>query len=237
MAVTVDPTYDGLADRRAPCGMKSRTGGALDTVRFMSAPGSPLVVARPEDSDQVVGLLVDAFMDDPTWRAILVDPATRPRLLGMLWKVFADNAIASESLWLNQGRTAAAVWIPPDGVEMTDDEGRFVESEFREVLGGGAQHVLDALDAFEAAHPRREPHYTLSLLGTAPAARGHGHGLALLADTLAAVDEAGMPSYLEATNPVNVALYERYGFETYSAFRVPNGPSVTTMWRSAFGGA
>lgn len=190
-----------------------------------------LVMATPADSDAVVGLLVDAFMDDPSWRSILIDSASRPQLLGLLWKVFCDNAIASGSLWLNQSRTAAAVWIPPDGTEMTPAEEAFVAAELRRVLGSGADHVLAALDAFDLAHPHDEPHYTLSLLGTAVAARGNGHGLQLLADSLTVVDEAGLPAYLEASNPVNVGLYERYGFEPYGEFTIPNGPSVTTMWR------
>lgn len=198
----------------------------------MSGDGD-LVVAKPADSDDVVALLVEAFMDDPSWRSILVDSATRPRLLELLWKVFCDNAIKADSLWLNQSRTAAAVWVLPGRVEMTEAEAEYVETELRSVLADGAQHVIDALDAFDAAHPHHQPHYTLSLLGTAVAARGHGHGLRLLADSLTVVDQAGLPAYLEASNPVNVALYERYGFERYGEFTIPNGPAVTTMWRAA----
>jgi ribosomal protein S18 acetylase RimI-like enzyme len=202
----------------------------------MTTPSPPLVVATPADSGAVVDLLVGAFMDDPAWGAILVDPATRPRLLGLFWKVFADNAIRSGTLWLNQTRTAAAIWVPPDGVEMTAEEEIYVEAELREVLGVGAGHVLDAIEAFDAAHPHHEPHYTLSILGTAVPARGQGHGLQLLADSLVVIDEVGLPAYLEASNPVNVALYERYGFESYSSFRIPEGPTVTTMWRPRHGG-
>jgi ribosomal protein S18 acetylase RimI-like enzyme len=201
------------------------------------AVNEALVVAKPADSDDVVRLLVEAFMDDPSWSAILVDPMTRPQLLGLLWKTFADNAIARESLWLNQSRTAAAVWVPPDGVEMTETEAEYVEAELRSVLGDGAQHVIGALDAFDAAHPHDEPHYVLSLLGTAVAHRGNGYGLALLAECLTVVDAAGMPAYLEASNPVNVGLYERYGFERYGEFTIPDGPSVTTMWRPRSAGS
>ena len=87
---------------------------------------------------------------------------------------------------------------------------------------------------FEAAHPREEPHYYLSLLGTDPAQRGRGLGLALLADNLARVDAEGAPAYLEASNPANVPLYERHRFEVIGHFDLPDGgPRVHTMWRAA----
>ena len=47
-------------------------------------------------------------------------------------------------------------------------------------------------------------------------------------------DEAGMPAYLQASNPANVALYERHGFKVRGAFKAPReGPEVSTMWREA----
>jgi len=74
----------------------------------------------------------------------------------------------------------------------------------------------------------------LSLLGTAAEHRGHGFGLGLLAQNLREIDEARMPSYLEASNPANVQLYERYGFVVLDSFTLPaGGPEVFTMWREA----
>ena len=43
-----------------------------------------------------------------------------------------------------------------------------------------------------------------------------------------------MPAYLEASNPANVPLYQRHGFELAGAFDLPDfGPTVHTMWREA----
>jgi len=48
------------------------------------------------------------------------------------------------------------------------------------------------------------------------------------------IDEAGKPAYLEASNPANVALYSRHGFEVRGSFKLPgDGPEVFTMWRDA----
>jgi ribosomal protein S18 acetylase RimI-like enzyme len=55
-----------------------------------------------------------------------------------------------------------------------------------------------------------------------------------LAENLRRIDEAGMPAYLEASNPTNVALYERQGFEVRGSFKLPgDGPEVFRMWRDA----
>jgi ribosomal protein S18 acetylase RimI-like enzyme len=55
-----------------------------------------------------------------------------------------------------------------------------------------------------------------------------------LAGNLRRIDEAGMPAYLEASNPANVALYERHGFKVRGSFTLPgDGPEVFTMWREA----
>ncbi|CAN5404095.1 hypothetical protein BH10ACT10_BH10ACT10_29130 [soil metagenome] len=70
------------------------------------------------------------------------------------------------------------------------------------------------------------------MLGTDPSARGRGHGLLLAAD-LREVDAAGLPAYVEASNPANVALYARHGFAVHGSFTLPAGPEVVAVWRPA----
>jgi ribosomal protein S18 acetylase RimI-like enzyme len=85
-------------------------------------------------------------------------------------------------------------------------------------------------------HPYDEPHFYLSLLGTAAAHRGHGYGLALLGDCLREIDQHAMPAYLESSNPGNIALYERHGFARHDVIDIPGGgPQIVTMWREAAG--
>ena len=89
---------------------------------------------------------------------------------------------------------------------------------------------------FEEAHPRETPHMYLSLLATHPGHRGRGIGQQLLARNLAQFDAAGLPAYLESTNPANDHRYLRAGFRPVGGFRaVLDGAPVTTMWREAGG--
>jgi ribosomal protein S18 acetylase RimI-like enzyme len=111
-------------------------------------------------------------------------------------------------------------------------------SALRDGSGNAQLHVgspvIHAFELFDRAHPREVPHFYLSLLGTRAEHRGRGYGLGLLAGNLRRIDEAGMPAYLEASNPANVALYERHGFEVRGSFKLPgDGPEVFTMWRDA----
>jgi GNAT superfamily N-acetyltransferase len=190
-------------------------------------------VAGPDDLDRVVEILVGAFYDDPTWSWAFPDPTKRRSQHRRLWRLFVEGAARYPSVWLNADETATAVWIPPGGTEMSPEQEAQVEPLIIDLLGADdAPRVLETVELFGAVHPHDTDHYYLTLLGTDPAYLGKGLGLQLLEDTLQLADDDGMPAYLEASNPVNVALYERYGFRPYATFAMPHGgPDVTTMWR------
>ena len=88
---------------------------------------------------------------------------------------------------------------------------------YAKLIGPHADEVLELLERFDAHHPRDEPHYYLSLLGTHPDHRGNGRGMGLLAANLATIDDLAMPAYLESSNRANDHRYERLGF-----VRLPN---------------
>ncbi|MEO8108298.1 MAG: GNAT family N-acetyltransferase [Actinomycetes bacterium] len=188
--------------------------------------------ASPQDSADVVEILVSAFYDDPTWSWAFPDPSRRAEQHRRLWGLFVEGAMRFPWVWLTQGETATSVWIPPNETELSDEQEAALEPLLVEMLGSRASRVLTGVEMFDQAHPRGVPHFYLSLLGTSPEHRGHAYGLRLLAGNLRHVDEAGLPSYLEASNPVNVPLYLRYGFEVLGSFTLPEGgPEVFTMWR------
>ncbi len=47
------------------------------------------------------------------------------------------------------------------------------------------------------------------------------------------VDSDGLPAYLESSNPRNMSLYKRYGFETMGQIKVNDVPSLHPMIREA----
>lgn len=184
------------------------------------------------EADRVADLFALAFYEDPTWGWAFPNPEKRLDHHRILWGLFINSALPHGSVWTTDDGGAAALWIPPGVPELSDADEARVESLLRELLGAHAHDVLTLLERFDANHPRHEPHYYLSLLGTHPDHRGQGKGMGLLAANLAAVDKLGRPCYLESSNRANDHRYRRLGFEQVGEFAAPaGGPTVTCMWR------
>jgi GNAT superfamily N-acetyltransferase len=187
--------------------------------------------------DRAVEVLAGAFFADPLWGWAFPDPTRRLGQHRVLWRLFVEGAVRHSWVWLDAARAATAVWIPPGASELSPDQEARFEALVVEQAGPDADRVLGAFALLEAAHPHHAPHFYLSLLGTAPDRRGHGYGLALLAETLRHIDDLGAAAYLEASNLANVPLYARYGFAPLGRVHFPDGgPDVVTMWREPAGG-
>lgn len=192
---------------------------------------SPRLATAP-DLEAVVEILVGAFDDDPAWSWAFPDPEARPGQYARLWRFFVEGALRYPTVWLTGDGSATSVWIPPGGTELSHDQEEQLPPLLVDLAGDRAPLLTAMFDAFDRAHPRGRPHHYLSLLGTRPDRRGHGHGLALLTANLEQVDATGLPAYLEASNSANVALYARQGFEVLGRVALPDGgPEVVTMWR------
>ena len=70
------------------------------------------------------------------------------------------------------------------------------------------------MEALEDYHPNDEDCWYLPLVGVDPAHQGKGMGAALMKHATDLIDSKGALSYLEASTPRNISLYERHGFES-----------------------
>ncbi len=187
-------------------------------------------VATEEDLDGITATLTAAFEADPLWGWAF--PTGEG--LDVLWRFCVSSALRYPWVWVADDYAAASVWIPPEGIELTEEEEAVLEPMLSGVVGSHASKIMTLFERFEVAHPDEPPHYYLSLLGTHPDHRGKGLGMALLADNLARIDSEGMPAYLESSNPANDPRYERQGFARVGEFLRPDGQlTVSTMWREA----
>lgn len=177
---------------------------------------------------QIVDVVAEAFLHDPTWAWAFPDSSARRRW----WQVCVHEALRYPWVLRTGGFEAVSLWIPPDGTEFAPDQEAQVPDLLRDLVGSREPEVTDLLRRFGEAHPRHEPHYYLSLLATADAHRGRGLGVALLRENLARIDLEGRPAYLESSNPANNHRYEALGFVPIVTFHAPGGgPPVTGMWR------
>jgi GNAT superfamily N-acetyltransferase len=201
----------------------------------MGSPGPGSIadvrVATGADASGIAHTLALAFHDDPLWAWVFPEPAQRYRQLESWWRFTVDNALRYPWTWTTPNYEAVALWIPPGGTELSADAETQVEPLLSGLLSGDPRRVLEILEEFDRAHPTRQPHYYLSLLGTHPDHRGRGIGMALVRDNLERIDAQHGAAYLESSNPANDARYESVGFVRTGQFAAPGSPSVATMWR------
>ena len=190
--------------------------------------------ASAADIDLVTAIITLAFAHDPLWAHAMARPDGGTAHHAAFWRLFAQGALRYPCTWLTSGGEATSIWIPPGGTEMTPEQEQHLADLAADHLGPAADDYLELLSRFGAAHPRAEPHYYLTLLGTHPDHRGRGIGMRLLAHDLEQVDAEQLPAYLESSNPANNRRYASVGFEPHAEFRYPGGgPAVTTMLRPA----
>jgi len=190
--------------------------------------------ASPAELPALTETISLAFNDDPTWSWAFPDPGLRQQQMTAFWSFFIGGALRYPWVLRTNGYEAVAVWIPPGGTELAEEDEARLAPLLESLIGARSPDVLELLARFDGAHPRDEPHYYLSLLGTHPAQRGQGLGMRLLEENLSRIDEEHMPCYLESSNPANNHRYERFGFSAVGEFYPPGASvPVTTMWRDA----
>ena len=94
--------------------------------------------------------------------------------------------------------------------------------------------VEGRLDAYDARVHALEPggdHYYLGVIASDPAARGRGHGAAVLRPGLEAADAAGLPTFLETGTESNVGFYRRFGFAVTDELDLDDGTRIWCLTR------
>ena len=120
-----------------------------------------------------------------------------------------------------------SLWLPPGVVP----DGEALEALLGETLREPALSAAPVvMEQMTESHPA-EPHWHLVFIGVDPTHQGRGIGAALLRHALAHIDSQHVHAYLESSNPANVPLYQRHGFEVVREIRVGDSPVITPMIR------
>ena len=190
---------------------------------------SPVTATVPSEAEQAVGVIVLAFSADPAARWSFPEPQAYLAHFPALVRAFGGKAFAHGTGHHISGFAGASLWLPP-GVQPDDDA-------LVAVLRGGVaaerqSAVFAVLEQMGRYHPH-EPHWYLPLIGVDPVHQGKGHGSALLRHALLQCDQDHVPAYLESSNPANVPLYERHGFEVMGTIQAGVSPPIFPMLRAA----
>nr|WP_311924683.1 GNAT family N-acetyltransferase [Microvirga sp. 3-52] len=181
------------------------------------------------DQSRLVAAIVLAFSVDPAARWTYPAPESYLKHFPDLVRIFGRRAFESGTAHFIDDAQAAALWLPP-GVQ-PDEEA--LMAHFQRTVPEQDQDTLFAVFEQMGQYHPDEPHWYLPLIGVDPAQQGEGYGSALLVHALRRCDEDGTPAYLESSNPKNIPLYQRHGFEVLGTIQVGSSPPITPMLRHA----
>jgi ribosomal protein S18 acetylase RimI-like enzyme len=179
------------------------------------------------DEDAVISLMTLAFSDDPATRWMYPKPRQYLTNYPTFVRLYAGAAFDSGSVHAVAEGAGFAMWLPP-GVN-SDEEG-LAHLLHHSVEPSRLTEIFDLVQHMASYQPA-EPHWFLPLIGVDPTCRGKGHGSALLAHMVARCDSDRHLAYLDSTNPRNVPLYERYGFERLGVIEAGSCPPIYPMLR------
>lgn len=187
-----------------------------------------------ERSDELARTFVEAFADDPFLR--WMSQGAAPDFDSTLWRFALGNPGAGVEIMADQTSSAAAIWEPPEMDSPTTDRASDSVAGFRQLLVSqvGEDRTAELMDFYRQMGALRptQPHWYLSAIAVRPAAQNRGWGSRLLQPMLMRCDQAGVPIYLESSNPQNHSFYARHGFVSTGTHAPPGGPELTLMLRT-----
>lgn len=190
---------------------------------------SSVVSAVPTDMERLIATLVTAFTSDPFIRWMLPEPRQYLVYFPEVLKFFAGGAFDHESAYCTEDFNAAALWLPPGVSPDEESLGQVIQEAVAPAL---QEEVFAVLEQVGASHPETE-HWYLPAMGVDPLYQGKGYGSALIERGLEICDHNHVAAYLESTNPRNIPLYQRFGYEIVGEIQAGSSPVVTPMFRAA----
>jgi len=192
-------------------------------------PAKVVTVTCDADVDHAIATLVLAFGTDPVARWIYDDPDHYLRHTPRLFRALGTSSFAAGAAQRTADGLGVALWLPPD----VHGEDEPLEAIIAETIA--AEKRADVGAAFERTEQYRpsEAHWYLSLIGVEALHRNKGCGAALLEHGLCQCDREHRPAYLWSSNPQNISLYARHGFEIVGTIQVGSSPPIFPMLRHA----
>jgi len=180
-----------------------------------------------EDERPAIETLVLAFATDPVQRWATPHPHQYIAATRRFVRAFGGGAFAHGVAYCTNEYAGVALWLPP-GVHPDRDPLRELVAS---TASPAAREEYPAIVEQQAQYHPTGPYWYLSLVGVDPAYQGRGHGDALMAYALERCDRDKLPVYLYSTNPRNISLYRRHGFELLGTIQAGSSPPFLPMLR------
>lgn len=197
-------------------------------------PGCGLPDVVPADVADVGALsrlIAIAFHDLAPSRWLISDSGVRREIFPGYFRIYVEHALAEGVVHTTPDRAAAALWLPVGVSRPVPGPGHDARLRAATDPCTGRFRIFDR--ELDRHHPAGTPHHYLAILAVQPDRQRQGIGTALLRAHHAALDEAGMPAYLEAADLNSRRLYQAHGYvlQPNAPIRLPGGPEMWPMWR------
>lgn len=159
--------------------------------------------------------MVAAFAKDPVLRYLFPEEATYPSFAAAFFGHLFDKRVRKQTIWTVERGASTSIWEPPQTGNASLDDTPSVQ-----LPAGPLARVLAYDRAVHAALPSA-PFWYLGVLATHPASAGRGWGRAVMNAGLKRAAADGLPAILETSNPANVELYRRAGWEVLRTVTEP----------------
>ena len=186
-----------------------------------------IITTTDADAASATDAIVLGFCADPILRWMFPEPRDYLSTFPELMRLFGGRAFEHGSAYHIEGFAGAALWLPP-GIH-PDEDGLVALFEER-FSGAFLEEIFSLFEQMDGFQPAGE-FWHLAFIAVDPAQRGRGLGSDLLRDTLKSCDSDNKLAYLESTNPANLSLYRRHGFELIGNIQAGSSPPMFPMIR------
>lgn len=183
----------------------------------------------PTDEARIIGTIVSAFVADPVIRWVYPEPHEYFTYAPEFARAFGGRSLDHASAYYVDAFAGAALWLPPGVAPDEEALGTLIQ---RTVEESRVPQIFAILEEMGRYHPT-VPHWYLPLIGVDVTQQRRGYGSALMRHALERVDDDHLPAYLESSNPENISLYVRHGFEVMGTIHVAPAPPLFPMYREA----
>jgi GNAT superfamily N-acetyltransferase len=188
--------------------------------------------AAADDGSRIVAAILLAFSTDPAARWTYPSPENYLRHFAEIIPAFGRRALECGTAHFigdagGGDVHAVSLWLPP---EVQLDEDALLDIFRRTVPKPNQEALFAVFEQMGTYHPD-EPHWFLPLIAVDPMHQRKGYGSMLLEHALQGCDRDRKPAYLESSNPENIPLYQRHGFEILGTIQVGTSPPITPMLR------
>jgi ribosomal protein S18 acetylase RimI-like enzyme len=195
---------------------------------FVPAATTPLdFVERFSREASLVATVVSAFSTDPVARWVYPNAADYYRWFPAFIRAFAGRALENGTALYTSNYSGVALWLQPGAHA---DEDALIKLVYDSLPPERYAEMFELFEKMDEGHPS-EDHWYLPMIGVDTYRQNLGIGSGLMTVALERSDREGFPAYLESSNPRNISLYMRCGFQSVGEIRAGGSPPLVRMLR------